>query len=275
MTTKNTQGRLSKSEWLFIEENAERLTAEEIARELKRDLDPVLKYLRKIGKSLNKKADFEVQAEYDLKSREYYTELQKQFSKEELELFMYHWKQIVAQFERNILPTEELQVLDVIKIELIMNRSLVDEREAILKIHELNEELSTQLLIPLHEQDREFVLSLERQINGYKAARTQLARDYKELQSKKDQILKTLKATREQRVEKIDNNKMTFASLVHKLVAEPEFVREQNKKMEKMRLAMEVERNKLGSYHTFADGSVDRCLINEDTVFFEDEDLDE
>ena len=64
------------------------------------------------GKSYNRHESLTVQAEYDIKSRPYWKELKHQFSDEELELFLYHWKQIIAQFRKDVLATEELQIVD-------------------------------------------------------------------------------------------------------------------------------------------------------------------
>lgn len=259
-------GRLSKEEWNFIERNADRMTPEQIAQSLDRDIDPVLLHLRKIGKSLNKADDYKVQAEYDLKSRPYWKELKGQFSEEELELFVYHWKQIVGQFHKDVLPTEELQIVDTVKLEVLMNRALREQRESMLKVVEFSNELEKEKRKPAAEQDRELIFSLERQCTVMRAAKEALSREFKDLQTKKSALYKDMKATRDQRLDKIQDNKMTFASLIEKLIKNPQFVEEQSIAMEKMRLALEKEKQRLGSFHKFADGSVDQCLINEETV---------
>jgi hypothetical protein len=46
----------------------------------------------------------------------YWREIQKQFDENEQELFLYHWSRIISQFRDDVLPTEELQVIDAIKI---------------------------------------------------------------------------------------------------------------------------------------------------------------
>ena len=63
-------------------------------------------------------------AQYDLTFRPYWVELQQQFTDDELKLFQYHWARIISQFKDDIIPTEELQVVDLIKLELLMNRAL-------------------------------------------------------------------------------------------------------------------------------------------------------
>lgn len=257
-------GRLSRKEWNFIERNADKMTPEDIAKKLDRDIDPVLNHLRKIGKSLDKKRDFEVQAEYDLKSKPYWKELQKQFDHEELELLIHHWKQIIAQFRKDILPTEELQILDTIKLEVLMNRALREQQDAMRRVMDCE----AQIVIEKENgsPDKEKIFSLERQIAVLRASKEALSRDYKELQTKKGSLFKDLKATREQRIEKIENNKQTFSSLIDKILRDPEFCEEQSVYMEKMRLAIKEEKNRLSEYFKFDDGEVDQILLTHDNV---------
>ena len=129
-------GRLSKTDWHYIEENAEKMTPDEIAANLEREVDPVIKYLKRIGKTANKAQALQVQAEYNIKGRPYWKELKLQFSEDELELFLYHWKQIVSQFRKDVLATEELQIVDTIKLEILMNRALREQQKSMESVRE-------------------------------------------------------------------------------------------------------------------------------------------
>ena len=55
-------GRLSKAEWHYIEENADKMSPEEIATNLDREVEPVIRYLKRIGKTANKTQALTVQA---------------------------------------------------------------------------------------------------------------------------------------------------------------------------------------------------------------------
>lgn len=263
---KHKSGRLSKDEWDFIERNSTKMTADQIAKSLNRDIEPVRLYLQKIGASNNKKASYEIQAEYDLKGRPFWKELKKQFSEEELELFLYHWKLIVAQFRRDVLATEELQILDVIKLEILMNRALNEQKHTMDSVERMEEQVREMDLMPAADRDRELYMSLQRQIANLLSAKEALGKDYKELQTKKSAMFKDLKATREQRVQRLESNKTTFAALVSRLLQDPEFYEEQGRQMEMMRLATEGCKEELSGYHTYADGMVDRILLNAESV---------
>lgn len=263
-------GRLTKSEWDFIERNSDKMTAAELAEKMDRDIGPIRNYLQKIGKSKNKKAALETQAEYDLKGRPYWKELKAQFSVEELDMFLYHWKQIIAQFRRDVMSTEEMQIIDLVKLEILMNRALRSQQESIETVHRLERQLKAEEKLGTKES-KEMCMSLMRQIASLNAAKESLGKDYKELQGRKSSMFKDLKATREQRVQKLESNKTTFAGLVSRLVGDPDFFEECGREMELMRSASSAARNQLHGYHTFGDGQIDRVVLNATSVMGDDD----
>lgn len=259
-------GRLGKEEWEFIDKNADTLTPEQMASKLGRTLESIEKYLMKIGKSVDRREAFATQAEYDIKGRPYWGELKLQFSEKELELFLYHWKQIVAQFKKDVLPTEELQIVDTIKLEVLMNRALREQQESTVRIHELDLEIEAEKRKSPEDQDREYIFNLERQIASFRAAKDGLSREFKDLQTKKSALFKDMKATRAERIDKIESNKETFSSLVHKILKDPEFFEQEGKALEKMRMAVEGERVRLSALHKYDDGMLDYPLLSAETM---------
>ena len=259
-------GRLSKDEWAFIEFNSDKMSAAQIAKELDRAIEPVQKHLEKLGKGKDLRKNLQTQAEYDLKKRPYWRELQAQFSESELEILLYHWKEIVSQFRKDILATEELQIIDVVKLEVLMNRALREQQYSMNKIAEFDEMIEFEKRKAAEDQDREFIFGLERQIATLRAAKESLSREYKDLQTKKSAMYRDLKATREQRIAKLEDNKETFSGLVQKLVRDPDFVEEQNLYMEKMRLAVMKEQERLSDYHEYEDGTVDQPFLTPETI---------
>lgn len=262
-------GRLSKDEWAFIEFNSDKMSAAQIAKELDRAIEPIQKHLEKLGKGKDLRKNLQTQAEYDLKKRPYWRELQAQFSESELEILLYHWKEIVSQFRKDILATEELQIIDVVKLEVLMNRALREQQYSMNKIAEFDEMIEFEKRKATEDQDREFIFGLERQIATLRAAKESLSREYKDLQTKKSAMYRDLKATREQRIAKLEDNKETFSGLVQKLVRDPDFVEEQNLYMEKMRLAVMKEQERLSDYHEYEDGTVDQPFLTPETILDE------
>jgi len=259
-------GRLSKEEWQYIEENAEVLSVEEIANNLDRDQEPIIKHLKRMGLFSDRVQSLETQAEYDLRSKPDWEELKKQFNEQELKLFLHHWSQIIAQFRNDVLKTEQLQIIDLIKLDILMNRALRGQKQSEDDIVRLEEILIEKKLAASDVQDRDEIFSLERNIASLRASKEALSRDMKDLYSKKEATFKNLKATREQRIQKLESNKVTMAGLIEKILRNPQFYEEQGKQIEKMRLAMEKEKIRISDFHTYEDGSIDQPFLNADTV---------
>lgn len=263
-------GRLSKADIHFIEEKADTMTAEAIAEHLERKIEPIIRQLKKLGKTENKLQALTVQAEYDLKARPYWRELGNQFSGTELEMFKYYWTEIIAQFRKDVLITEELQIVELIKLTVLADRALTDKRTSQIQIEELREEARREKLQG-ENADNERIYDIEKSIASFLTAIDYLGRDYKDLLTKKSSLNKELKATREQRYAKIESKTNTMSSLIEKILKDPDFYDEQGKMIEKMRLSMYGEEIRLAKPHIYDDGMVDRPLLNEDTVMLEEE----
>jgi hypothetical protein len=253
-----------------IDDLSDKMSSGQIADVLNRSIDPIVKYLEKVGKGTNKIANFETQAEYDIKTRPYWKQIQKQFDEEEQELFLYHWKTIVAQFQKDILPTEEMQIVDMVKVDVLMNRALNSQRANAMRIESLEIESAAERSRPDEDRDMELVFRIETAISTLKAAHEVLSREFKDLQEKKFKMFTAMKATRESRIEKIESNKETLASIVQKILRDPGWTAEANRELEMMRLAAIKEKERLSGFHTYEDGEVDQPFMNCSTVMDKD-----
>ena len=79
-------------------------------------------------------------------------------------------------------------------------------------------------------------------------------------------MLRDLKATREQRIKRLEDSKQTFIAWVGQIMTQPKLRQEFGTEMEKMRLAMDVERDRLKEWHKYEDGIVDQPFLTPDTV---------
>jgi len=262
MTQKN-KGRLSKIEQRQITEWADNYTIEDIANKLNRSYESINDYVKsklKVGLTV------EETAAYSLVDRPYYIELQAQFTDDELELFKYHWAKIISQFKDDVFPTEEMQVVDVIKLEILMNRCLKGNKENIDQIRTYDHMIKDERSRDKDQQDHDYILNLERQMASLRASQESLNRDYRDLSSKKESMLKNMKGTREQRIKRLEDSKQSFTSWVAALMQNPELIKQYGIEMEKMRAAMTVEKGRLGNFHQFTDGQVDQPFLTPDTV---------
>jgi len=259
------KGRFSKEEQKYIKDSHKELSIDQMATVLDRDPDSVESYVNsKLGKTTLDA--LEIEAYYDLKSRPYWRELKDQFSERELEILIYHWGRIIGQFRDDVLPTEELQVLDAIKLEVLMNRALKDQQTNMRDVNRYEELVTEEKRKSLEYQDKDYIYTLERQIAVCRAAQESLTREYRDLQTKKSAMLKDLKATREQRVKRLEDSKETFVGWVRNLMSDPETRHTMGIEMEKMRLATYKEQERLSEYHQYEDQIIDQPFLTPDTV---------
>lgn len=257
------KGRISKEEERTIARLVDSLTVEDIAKQLDRDVESIDSFVKrkfKVGLS-NEEA-----AAFSLEDRPYYYELKSQFTDEELELFKYHWSRIIAQFKDDVFPTEELQVIDVIKLEILMNRCLKGNKDNIQQISTYEAMINDERSRDKDQQDMDYIINLERQTASLRASQESLNKDYRELQTKKAAMLREMKGTREQRIKRLEDSKQSFTSWVAHLMQDPETMKRYGIEMEKMRLSMMKEKERLAAFHKYDDGLVDQPFLTPDTV---------
>lgn len=257
------KGRISKDEERTIARLVDSMTPEDIAKKLDRDVESITQFIkRKFKKGLTK----EEFAAYSLEDRPYWIELRQQFTEDELELFKYHWSRIIAQFKDDVFPTEELQVVDVIKLEILMNRCLKGNKENIEQISTYEAMIGDERSRDKDQQDTDYIINLERQVASLRASQESLNRDYRELQAKKASMLREMKGTREQRIKRLEDSKQSFTSWVAAMMQDPERMKRYGIQMEKMRAAMKNEQERLAQFHKYDDGTVDQPFLTPDTV---------
>ena len=257
------KGRLSKEETQFITDNADNMGPEEIATALDRDPASIAMFIkRKLRLGLSE----EEEVAYSLEDRPYWSELKQQFTTEELDLVKYHWSRIIAQFRDDVFPTEEMQVVDVIKIEMLMNRSLKQNKETIDQINLLEKLLIQERDVELEHRDRDYIMNLERQAATLRASQESLNRDYRDLQTKKSSMLKEMKGTREQRIKRLEDSKQSFTGWIAHLIQHPNMVKKYGLEMERMRMAMTAEKERLSAFHKYDDGQVDQPFLTPETA---------
>lgn len=259
------KGRLDLAEQAYIKDNIKNMSYENIAAVLDREPKSVKLWIQQnLGFSASDKK--EVEAYNELKQKAYWYDLESQFSEDELEMFVFHWKKMWSQFRDDVFHTEEIQIVDTIKLEILMNRSLKSQNENIKAISNIEQIIIEENNLPPDQIDHDLVINLQRQGAVLRASQEALSRDYKDLQTKKSAMLKDLKGTREQRIKAIEDSKTTFASLIKKIILDSDFRKSAGMDMEKMRLAMDKERQRLSEAHTYEDGITDQPFLTPETV---------
>ena len=147
-----------------------------------------------------------------------------------------------------------------------MNRALKEQQKSMRDIEDLENWVSNEKSLPMEDRDIDRIFNLERQCASLKASMESLNRDYRDLQDKKNKMLKEMKATREQRVKRLEDSKQSFTGWLAYLISNPEISRKYGIEMEKMKLSMLKEKERLGAYHKYEDGQVDQPFLTPDTV---------
>lgn len=231
-----------------------------------RQSELMLKADRRLA-SLNEK---EVEIAKDIKKTKTWQQLTEELSPNELLYYEEKYAQYMAQFKDDVLVTEQTQISLLIKFEIMMHRNAKAKYSAAQEIARLvsmqNDYLST---FPdrsaMSEQDREYVLSLEAQIQAAKQAEQARSSEFIKLEEKHQALLKDLKATREQRVTRIESSKQSFLAIIKQLQDEEN--RElMGRHMEIMKHVSSKEMERLGSAHVYEDGNADLPILNADTM---------
>lgn len=257
------KGRFSVDEIDYIEKNATTRTATEIAKHLNRDPASVKKFCKeKLRVGLSKQDE----AAFTLEDRPYWKELKQQFSEDELELMKWHWSRIVLQFKDDVIHTEEFQILDLIKLDILSNRCLKHNQDMIETINQVDAMLEYENSKSEENRDNDAIFNLRREKISLQQAQETSTKEYRELQVKKNGMLKEMRATREQRVRRLEESTQSLTGWVVFLMNNPEKTKEYGLQMRKMQLAMEKEQERLGEWHTYSDGTVDQPFLNSNTV---------
>ncbi len=110
------------------------------------------------------------------------------------------------------------------------------------------------------------LIDLERQLSFLRTAQNTGSKDIRDFMDKKKILLKGLKATREDRIKRLEDSKTSISNWIGYLLNDKELRKKVGIKMEKMRIAMENEQERLGEYHEFSDGISDIVFLNHETV---------
>jgi hypothetical protein len=260
--TENKRGPWSKEEKQFIADNATKMDAKQIAAVLQRNSDAVAKYIR--ANHADSFTETARGAEYDIQRSLVWNDLKKQFSAEELKMFLFHWGRIISQFRDDVYPTEEMQVVDTIKLEILMNRAVTQQQTVMQDI----ETLEGLLIVERgnEEPDRAEITNLERQIAVLRAAQESLNKDYQDMLKEKNKILKEMKATRDARIKYLESNKHNFLKFMRDITENIGMRRRLGIEMEKMRLATNVEYERLSEWHQYEDGEIDQPILTPENV---------
>ena len=282
-------GRLTGSEIEFIRQNCLTLSDEDIANKLDRTIETISRNRKKLGihkgsrggiktvgvspdgLALPVKMDDQQRKEFfktKLVNSFFYSNIQRQFSEEEIEFYIEEWTALCLQFQ-DIVTTETRQIDELIKASIMDNRILrnikivEDEIELLTKeVDELRDHPTFDGDIEMQQRDD----TLLAMVNNMSGQSKSMAVDHHKLVDLKNKLLGELNARRRDRIEQIQKGGTNFLSLIEAF--QNEKVREiQGRHAELVKLAKDVKKASWHQEHMFPDGSKDNILLDEHSVF--------
>jgi len=266
------RGQLSLDEEQFIRENINQLSLDDIANALNRTKAPVKRYIEE--NRLFDNPDTINDEEYlraKLHSKTFWNEIKKQFDNDtgELEYFESVWINLIKQFREDVLPAEELQIKQFITIDILINRSMKERKRHISETEKLQKLVDKEYEKPEDQRDIAKLTNMETQLSFARNSIANYTNEYTKLLNEQQKISKDLKATREQRIKRIEDGKSSWVGLIRML--EDEAIREkEGREMEIIRMATDKAKHKLEEYHEFIDNSVDKPFLTPESVSQED-----
>lgn len=261
------RGQLSLEEEKFIKDNVGILSLEEIANSLNRNTDPISKYIKQNKLyAADEVKEIEILRQ-KLHLKTFWSEIEKQFDSEsgELEYFENTWIGLIKQFREDVLPAEELQIKQFITIDILINRSMKERKRHIAETEKLQRLVDAEYAKPEEQRDIPRLANLETQLSFARNSIASYTNEYTKLLNEQQKISKDLKATREQRIKRIEDGKSSWIGLIRML--EEEDVRErEGREMEILAMATDKARQQLYDYHNYADNKVDRPILNKNSI---------
>ncbi len=265
------RGQLALDEEKFIRDNIDNMSIEQIANALNRNVDPINRYIDENQLfSLNERGENEV-LKRKLHSKTFWNEIMRQFDAEsgELEYFEDTWVGLIKQFREDVLPAEELQIKQFITIDILINRSMKERKRHISETEKLQKLVDAEYDKPEDQRDIPRLANLETQLSFSRNSISSYTNEYTKLLNEQQKISKDLKATREQRIKRIEDGKSSWFGLIRML--EDEQIREkEGREMEIISMATDKYKAQLYGYHNYADNSVDRPFLTDESVSIDD-----
>ena len=263
--TPKKRGQLSLEEEQFIRQNINQLTIDEIAEQLNRHTAPIDRYIRENRPSSEQHNDQILLQK--LHTKTFWSEIEKQFDQDtgELQYFENTWIGLVKQFREDVLPAEELQIKQFITIDILINRSMKERKRHISDTERLQVQVDKEYAKNEDERDIAKLANLETQLSFARNSIANYTNEYTKLLNEQQKISKDLKATREQRIKRIEDGKSSWVGLIRML--EDEDIREkEGRQMEIMAIAANNSHLQLSQYHEYADNTVDSPLLTPEII---------
>jgi len=251
------RGPFSRDERDYIFDNSQ-LDDKEIAKTLRRNP----KHVRKVRAEKehwmrrDEKDDFIK----GLRGEHFWKKVKEKLMEDEVEYFEESWADLSTQFSaQGILPTDKHAMQDLIITDILLHRHQKEEKDIRVNISKIGEEMMEEMEKGGGRINSE-VKYLQKCIDGGRATLNSLVKGNTELQRTKDSKFKDLKATRAQRLDKIERGGKTFFDCL-RLLNEKESRHKEGQTLAISRHASGLSSATLQEYYEYEDDSVDKPFL--------------
>ncbi len=275
---------LTKSELDFIAANLGDLTVAEVAAKLDRTEEVVSRAAARLkdmaenkGKprptpvspALNE-SPRRASALGELHESPTWKQVRDQFTAPECRYYEEQYVLLLEQFGEGVVMTEKLQVNSLITYLILGQRTLAKAKETQADIKQARADLAHLLgMYPDAERREERVnVRIGRTMERIEQLEDRLAsntKEYKELDTNQQALMKQLKGTRDQRVQSLEGKTASFFDLMKEL-KDLNKRKAADRENELLRQATVRTMKELGKPFRYADGTVDRPLLSPDTI---------
>jgi len=261
------RGQLSLDEEKYITDNISSLSISQIAANLNRTETPIQRFVTENQLLSSEDKETTNILKIKLHSKTFWPEIIRQFDQDngELQYFEDTWIGLIKQFREDVLPAEELQIKQFITIDILINRSMKERKRHITETEKLQKQVDAEYDKPEEQRDIPKLANLETQLSFARNSIANYTNEYTKLLNEQQKISKDLKATREQRIKRIEDGKSSWVGLIRML--EDEEIREkEGRQMEILSMATDKVKEKLFEYHTYQDNIVDKPFLTSESV---------
>lgn len=269
MVTPRKSGALSNKDRAWIIQNINKMTVQEMSDKIGKNV-AVIEGAIKTHSSV---PDAEGQAaRWQLKKSVHWKTLKQQFTEEELNKIEDLYVMFIEQFDDDdIVGSEIIQILDVLKLEIMKDRNLKGKMSMGDNVGE-NQKIIDSLISSvdgdwnaLSTEDQRTIMELKKGIEASKDAVARRTIEYLDIQKQCNTLTDKLMGSRHQRVTEILNKKVSFLNIVVDLQKKDKQVAD-SRMLQLHNLGTEKEYERLIQPHKYADDLMDNPILCAETI---------
>lgn len=263
-------GKLTQKDKKYIQDYHKIRDVKDIAKHLKRHEVTVREYINTLvvpdPSTIPTDIPPERVASFSLRQKPEWLQISNQFDPDELKHFEHKYNDLVAQFDNDVTATEDMQIIHLIKLELLTNRILVDIRKLEKDQRRIRKNLAVFRSVGnLTETDIERISGLEESLSSIISIAHGKNKEYIQLDAEYVKQMREMKGTREQRLKNIEERKENWMALM-KAVQDKDFIEQEGAMLAKIQKAVENERKRLTDYHQYGDNQLDQPILSAETI---------